>query len=122
MGTTNAQTNHEEGSDESSIEAFFAESVILVTGATGFVGKALVEKLLRVCPRLAIIFILIRPKQKQTVKQRFQSFLEGSVSKSHNLLIFFFTNESIISWKERGKKNFFNKAAKRFLFQIATDR
>ncbi|XP_046146108.1 putative fatty acyl-CoA reductase CG5065 [Osmia bicornis bicornis] len=77
MGTTNAQTNTEKGSDETSIDAFFAESVILITGATGFVGKALVEKLLRVCPRLAIIFILIRPKRNQTVEQRFKSFLES---------------------------------------------
>ncbi|XP_076235260.1 putative fatty acyl-CoA reductase CG5065 [Calliopsis andreniformis] len=84
MGTTNAQTNPKHGNDEAyinggSIEAFFAESVILLTGATGFLGKALLEKLLRSCPRLATIFILIRPKQGHTIEQRFKRLLENSV-------------------------------------------
>ncbi|XP_076687159.1 putative fatty acyl-CoA reductase CG5065 [Andrena cerasifolii] len=84
MGTTNAQTNSKHGNDDayingSSIEAFFAESVILLTGATGFLGKALLEKLLRSCPRLATIFILIRPKQGQTVEQRYKKLLENPV-------------------------------------------
>lgn len=84
MGTANAQTNPEHGNDDTyinggSIEAFFAESVILLTGATGFLGKALLEKLLRSCPRLATIFILIRPKQGQTIEQRYKNLLENSV-------------------------------------------
>ncbi|KAG7214096.1 hypothetical protein KM043_001455 [Ampulex compressa] len=84
MGTTNTQNEPEHGPDEayprgSSIEAFFAESVVLVTGATGFLGKALLEKLLRSCPRLATIFLLIRPKKDQTVEQRLKGLLENSV-------------------------------------------
>ncbi|XP_076663324.1 putative fatty acyl-CoA reductase CG5065 [Andrena cerasifolii] len=83
-GKTNAQTNSMHGNDDayingSSIEAFFANSVILLTGATGFLGKALLEKLLRSCPRLAMIFILIRPKKGQTVEQRYKKLLENSV-------------------------------------------
>ncbi|XP_023287990.1 putative fatty acyl-CoA reductase CG5065 isoform X2 [Orussus abietinus] len=84
MGTTNAQTDSENGTEQAnpggnSIEAFFAESVILVTGATGFLGKALLEKLLRSCPRLATIFVLIRPKKGQTVQQRHEELLNNSV-------------------------------------------
>ena len=84
MGTTNAQTNLKHGNDDayingSSIEAFFADSVILLTGATGFLGKALLEKLLRACTRLATIFILIRPKKGQTVEQRYKKLLENPV-------------------------------------------
>jgi FlaA1/EpsC-like NDP-sugar epimerase len=33
---------------------------IFITGATGFVGKVLVEKLLRSCPDIAKIYILVR--------------------------------------------------------------
>lgn len=85
MGTTNTQTgNSEHGNDEphsngSSIDTFFAETVILLTGATGFLGKALLEKLLRSCPRVATIFVLIRPKKGQTVEQRFKQLLENPV-------------------------------------------
>lgn len=84
MSTTNAQTNSEHAHDEahlkeSSIDAFFAETVILLTGATGFLGKALLEKLLRSCFRIATIFVLIRPKRNQSVEQRFKELLDNSV-------------------------------------------
>lgn len=84
MGTTSAQTDPERANDEanpsgSSIEAFFANSVIFITGATGFLGKALVEKLLRSCPRLSTIFLLIRPKKGQTVEERFQALMSNSI-------------------------------------------
>ncbi|XP_029177624.1 putative fatty acyl-CoA reductase CG5065 isoform X2 [Nylanderia fulva] len=84
MGTTNAQTNSGHAHDEthsrgSSIDTFFAETVILLTGATGFLGKALLEKLLRSCPRVAMIFVLIRPKKTQTIEDRFKELLENPV-------------------------------------------
>lgn len=84
MSATVVQTNQEQRKDErcthgSSIEAFYADSVILVTGATGFLGKALLEKLLRSCSRLIAIFILIRPKRGQTVDQRLTQLLQNSV-------------------------------------------
>jgi len=82
MGTTNAQTNSghdEDHSRGSSIDVFFAETVILLTGATGFLGKALLEKLLRSCPRVATIFVLIRPKKGLSVEQRFKELLNNPV-------------------------------------------
>jgi len=84
MGTTNAQTNSGHAHDEthsrgSSIDTFFAETVIFVTGATGFLGKALLEKLLRSCPRVATIFVLIRPKRNQSIEERFRKLLENPV-------------------------------------------
>lgn len=90
MGTTNAQTDPKHAKDEahpsgSSIDAFFAETVILVTGATGFLGKALLEKLLRSCPRVAMIFVLLRPKKGQSVEQRFKELLENSVRRHTHL-------------------------------------
>lgn len=84
MGKSNAQTNSEHAYDEAhsrggSIDAFFANAVILLTGATGFLGKALLEKLLRSCPGVTTIFILIRPKKDQSVEQRFKHLLDNPV-------------------------------------------
>jgi len=85
MGTTNVQSDPERANEElhisrpSSIDAFFAETVILLTGATGFLGKVLLEKLLRSCPRVGTIFILIRPKRNQSLEERFKELLENPV-------------------------------------------
>ncbi|XP_039312996.1 putative fatty acyl-CoA reductase CG5065 [Solenopsis invicta] len=83
MSTTNAQTNSGHAHDEahsrgSTIDAFFAGTVILLTGATGFLGKALLEKLLRSCP-VAAIFVLIRPKRNKSIEQRFEELLNEPV-------------------------------------------
>ncbi|MBI3911547.1 MAG: AMP-binding protein [Armatimonadetes bacterium] len=47
---------------ERSIRRFLDGRVLLVTGATGFLGKAVIEKILRCCPEVGQIFLLIRPK------------------------------------------------------------
>jgi alcohol-forming fatty acyl-CoA reductase len=51
---------------------------VLVTGATGFVGQALVERLLADCPETRIS-LLIRPRGEQTVKERVAGLLGGPV-------------------------------------------
>ncbi|XP_024228369.1 putative fatty acyl-CoA reductase CG5065 [Bombus impatiens] len=83
MDTINQETN-ENGTNEglnktNSLEEFYAGSGILVTGATGFLGVALLEKLMRVCPRIAAIFILIRPKTNETIEQRFKKLIDDSI-------------------------------------------
>ena len=45
------------------IPEFFAGRDVLVTGATGFMGKVLLEKLLRCCPDIRRLYILVRPKR-----------------------------------------------------------
>nr|XP_016995501.2 putative fatty acyl-CoA reductase CG5065 [Drosophila takahashii] len=50
-------------SGESDIAKFYANKTILITGATGFMGKVLVEKLLRSCGDLNVIYLLIRTKK-----------------------------------------------------------
>ncbi|XP_022082827.1 fatty acyl-CoA reductase 1-like isoform X2 [Acanthaster planci] len=53
-----------------SIPEYFTDKSIFITGATGFIGKVLVEKLLRSCPTLKQIFLLVRPKAGQTARER----------------------------------------------------
>jgi hypothetical protein len=64
----------------SPIQNFFSGRCVLVTGATGFVGKALVEKLLRSCPELRTIYLLIRPKRGRDVQTRHKEFIQDPVS------------------------------------------
>jgi fatty acyl-CoA reductase len=59
-----------------SIPKFFAGRSLLITGATGFMGKVLLEKLLRSCPDIQTIYILIRPKKGQDPKTRLDELLE----------------------------------------------
>ncbi|XP_048222841.1 fatty acyl-CoA reductase 2 [Perognathus longimembris pacificus] len=54
----------------SMIAEFYSNKSILLTGATGFLGKVLMEKLLRTSPDLKAIYILVRPKAGQSLQQR----------------------------------------------------
>lgn len=56
----------------------FASKSVLVTGSTGFLGKVLLEKLLRSCQKIDKIFIPLRSKGGKTLKQRFEA-LKNSV-------------------------------------------
>ncbi|XP_068987089.1 putative fatty acyl-CoA reductase CG5065 [Bombus flavifrons] len=83
MDTINIETN-ENGTNEglnktTSLEEFYSGSGILVTGATGFVGIGLLEKLMRVCPRVAAIFILIRPTTNETIEQRLKKLTDDPI-------------------------------------------
>ncbi|XP_053621898.1 putative fatty acyl-CoA reductase CG5065 [Plodia interpunctella] len=74
----NASQNLENPGVES-IADWYDGSVILVTGGTGFVGKALLEKLLRSCPGIDTIYVLMRPKRGLTVEQRYKELLKNQV-------------------------------------------
>lgn len=53
---------------------------IFITGGTGFIGKVLIEKLLRSCPNLNKVYLLVRPKRKQDIEQRIQEIADCPVS------------------------------------------
>jgi thioester reductase-like protein len=48
---------------------------IFVSGATGFIGKVLLEKLLRMCPDVGNIFVLIRPRKGKDPSERVQNII-----------------------------------------------
>src|SRR5262249_53820609 len=50
----------------STIQRYFSGKTVLVTGATGFLGKALLEKMLRSLPDVRRLYLLIRGRQRGT--------------------------------------------------------
>ncbi|XP_047542413.1 putative fatty acyl-CoA reductase CG5065 [Vanessa atalanta] len=61
------------------VSEFYAGKTIFITGATGFMGKVLIEKLLRCCPDLKRIYLLMRPKRGQNTKERLDDFINCRV-------------------------------------------
>jgi fatty acyl-CoA reductase len=65
-----------------SIQDFYVGRSIFITGATGFMGKVLVEKLLRSCPGIDRVYLLIRPKTDKDVRFRLQEMIKCKVIKA----------------------------------------
>lgn len=63
-----------------SIPEYYAGKSVLITGATGFMGKVLVEKLLRSCPEVKALYLLVRPKAGQSMQQRVSDMMACKVS------------------------------------------
>lgn len=62
------------------VSEFYHGKTVFITGGTGFMGKVLLEKLLRACPGLARVYLLIRPKKGQDARERLQQLLCSPVS------------------------------------------
>lgn len=60
------------------MEAFYEDSEIFVTGGSGVVGKALIEKLLRSC-NVRRIYVLLRPRRQLTAEQRLVRLRQATV-------------------------------------------
>lgn len=56
------------------VESAYEAQSVLISGATGFIGKVLVEKLLRDCSKVKNIYILLRSKKGDGLQKRFESF------------------------------------------------
>ncbi|KAF0294751.1 putative fatty acyl-CoA reductase [Amphibalanus amphitrite] len=61
------------------VSEFYRDKAVLITGATGFMGKVLVEKLLRSCPQVATLYVLLRPKGQHSVAERRQQLLSAQI-------------------------------------------
>lgn len=66
--------------DGSKIVEFYKDKCVFVTGASGFLGKILVEKLLRACEDLQTIYILIRDKKGKDIHTRMDEIYNDVVS------------------------------------------
>jgi fatty acyl-CoA reductase len=69
-----------EGESGSPIQQLFRDAGVLVTGGTGFLGQLLLEKVLRACPGVKTVFLLMRSKKQKTEAKRFTEIFEGNVS------------------------------------------
>jgi fatty acyl-CoA reductase len=65
---------------DSNIVKFYEDRSIFITGATGFMGKVLVEKLLRSCPGINRLYILMRPSKGKEVTVRLQELISNEVN------------------------------------------
>lgn len=63
------------------IKEFYKNSTIFITGGTGFIGKVLIEKLLRTCSSLTAIYVLVRPKRGLSSEQRYADLIKNPVKK-----------------------------------------
>ncbi|MED6205243.1 hypothetical protein PIB30_016036 [Stylosanthes scabra] len=59
------------------VEEYFKGKTILVTGATGFLAKIFVEKILRVQPNIKRLYLLVRASNSQVAIQRLYSEVFG---------------------------------------------
>lgn len=64
----------------SPIQQFYNGQNIFITGGTGFMGKLLIEKLLRECPGIGSIYLLVRSKKGKDVHQRTEDIFDDPVS------------------------------------------
>nr|XP_031827412.1 fatty acyl-CoA reductase 1-like [Nomia melanderi] len=64
---------------KSEIAEFYTGTNILITGGTGFLGTLLIEKLLRSCPGITTIYMLIRPKKGKASKDRFEEIFNDVI-------------------------------------------
>lgn len=65
--------------EETGIAEFYNGKTVFITGATGFMGKVLVEKLLRSCPGVDQLYLLMRPSKGKDVSSRLKEFIENQV-------------------------------------------
>ncbi|KAK2586496.1 hypothetical protein KPH14_011394 [Odynerus spinipes] len=61
------------------IQQFYDGETIFITGGTGFLGKMLIEKLVRTCTDLDRLYVLVRPKKDNNAVERVETMFEDSV-------------------------------------------
>ena len=61
------------------IPSFYAGRSVLLTGGTGFMGKVILEKLLRACPEIKAVYLLVRPRRDVPGPERVREFLANDL-------------------------------------------
>jgi fatty acyl-CoA reductase len=60
-------------------EAYSGKNILL-TGGTGFLGTALVEKILRSLPDLGHLYLVVRPSRGKSAAERFEKDVLGAAA------------------------------------------
>ncbi|XP_054632103.1 fatty acyl-CoA reductase 1 isoform X4 [Dunckerocampus dactyliophorus] len=61
------------------IREYYAGKNVLMTGATGFMGKVLLEKLLRSCPGVNAVYVMVRSKAGQDSQARVTEMISSKL-------------------------------------------
>ena len=61
------------------IKSFYKGKNVLLSGCTGFLGKVILEKLLRSCPDIGQIYILLRAKRHRKPLHRIKTEILDSM-------------------------------------------
>jgi fatty acyl-CoA reductase len=69
------ETESTEFPNLTNIQSFFYGQSVFITGVSGLVGKVVLEKLLRSCPGIGMIYVLLRPKRNVTPENRLEKIL-----------------------------------------------
>lgn len=69
------------------MQQFYQNRTIFLTGGTGFLGKVIMEKLLRTC-HIDTIYVLIRSKKGKDIATRIEDLINDVVS-SYLFTMFF---------------------------------
>ena len=58
----------------------YKDKKILLTGGTGFLGTALIEKILRSLPDLGRLYLLVRPSRGKSAAERLERDVRGAAA------------------------------------------
>lgn len=61
------------------VQEWYARKNIFITGASGFLGICLLEKMLRTIPELGDVYLLLRPKKDKGVQDRLEEIKKNLV-------------------------------------------
>ena len=76
LPTATNKANAEHASQGLNIQQAFAGHTVLLTGVTGFVGSVVLEQLLRTCPDLDKVYLIVRDKHGMTGAERLHLYTE----------------------------------------------